>query len=165
MRSQAGTILPATEFPSSTSTITWYEDGVSVDASFHDLPQTEVVDVLNGLTWKSGDHLAGFASPATGSIRLLGEAHDDPGASAEPATQVDVSYRDSVQSISLGEGRQVRVSATEATGDSRTGYLRTRFHGDPSPDGSVRSYDPDYGTLTVVFGTAGAIRSMRTGPQ
>jgi hypothetical protein len=140
--------LPAKEFPSTTTTLGWYEGDVAIDASYTGMSEAQAVAFLDGLTWRSGDRLAGFAPP-TGDLRLLGEAPD--GVTGAWTWASYDYYLDQPGTIAGGEGRYLSVGTASGRGsgdgEMTAEYLGAWFHGTPNADGMVETYDPDYGDL------------------
>ena len=135
----------AKEHPDSTTTLDWYEGGAGISASFTGMSQSEVVAFLDGLTWRSGDELAGFAPPADGGLTLLGETA--PEASDPSALQATFDYLDGQRHIAPGEGLQLSIHTGVGGAGMTASYLQTWFHSTTRGDGMVEAYDPHYGTL------------------
>lgn len=139
-------LMPAKEFPDTTSTLSWYEDDVNVSASFVGIGLEETVAFLDGLTWRSDDRLVGFAPQSSDDLDLLGET--SPAPAGGTVLSARFLYLDAALSLAPGEGRQLEVHTTTATGGGiSSSYLRTWLHADRGEDGVLESYDPRYGTV------------------
>ena len=151
VRGLPATVTPAKEFPESSSTVFWQEDA-SLSATFTGMTVDEAVAVLDSLSWRSDDHQDGFAPPGDGSVELAAETEPDPGGAA-PVSTVEFVYADDALTVMPGESRQLTVRATSAVGGVSRQTLLALLNGEggPEADGAVRSYDPTYGTLQVVW--------------
>jgi hypothetical protein len=148
VRGLPATAQPAKDFSSTTTTLIWNE-GVTVEASFHDMRLSEAEGLLATLVWSQpADHLAGFRPGPGSSLVLLGQTSE---ASLRSATEVDLSYGDRVTSQAPGEGRQLTVRTTTGggNGDPSEAYLQAWFHGVRQPEGPAVSFDPTFGTLSI----------------
>ena len=139
-------LMPAKEFPDTTSALSWYEDDVGVTAEFVGIGVEDVVAFLDGLTWRSADRLEGFAPPEGGDLTFLGET--SPASPGGTILSARFLYLDAALNQAPGEGRQLSVRTSTATGGGLSpSYLQTWFHADRGDDGVLDSYDPRYGTL------------------
>jgi hypothetical protein len=151
VRGQPATIMPAKEFPESSSTVYWHEDA-SLSATFTGMTVDEAVAVLDSLSWRSDDHQEGFAPPGDGSVELTAETEPDP--DGAPVSTVEFVYADDALTVLPGESRQLTVRSTSAVGGVSRQTLLALLNGEAEPEaeGPVRSYDPAYGTLQLVWG-------------
>lgn len=138
-------VQPAKEFGDTTSVITWHESGVQVDVEFVGLDLGEAVAVVNTWSWRSSVRTEGFAPPTGGGFAMLGETTAAPDGTVVHSSSF--LYLDAELNRLPGEGHQLRVDTQTAGGGPAIGFLTTWFHGSARADGSVESYDPQYGSL------------------
>jgi hypothetical protein len=147
VRGVEGSLLPAKEFPDDASTIFWEEDA-SLSATFTGMTLDSALAVLDNLQWRSADHKQGFAPPTEGPLTLAGETSD---AAPVPVVSTAFQYADESLTLTPGDSRQLTVRTSSATGGTSSDLLAARLHGEQRGDGAVESYDPAYGTLSVVW--------------
>jgi hypothetical protein len=150
LRGTTGGAVPAKDFASSTTTISWYENGLEIQASFRNLSTAEAANLLDSLQWKSADDpLAGFAPGAGSSLVAVGPTAAQPG--VQNVISLEFGYADQVASNAPRQGLQLTVRTTGPTGGATHDFLEAEFHGVRQPDGSYESYDPDFSTLSRVW--------------
>ncbi len=102
----------------------------------------EAIAALNGLQWRSDDHMEGFAEPAGGSLPLVGESGPQP---ARIGTQTSLVYSNLPPPRAVTEGQALWLTTTRGTGETTTSYLQTWFEGGRREDGSVEALGPSGG--------------------
>jgi hypothetical protein len=146
VRGSTAEVAPARDFARTTTTLTWVEGNAEVAASFTGMSRAAAVAFLDGLSWRSGDHLAGFAPPTGADLTLLGEV--TPSTPFGPAKRLQLDYLGADHRYVAGVGAQLSV---RTAGDGPAGvtrdYLQTWFHGSVRAGGMVESYDPRTGIL------------------
>ncbi len=147
VRGQPAVVLPAKDFASSTSTLSWNE-GTFVEASYSGMTTAQAESLLDSLHWTDPtDHLLGYSAASGGSLVRLGQTGRG---AAQDTTQLELDYADAVGRLSAGQGRQlmVRTTAVGGSGEPTADYLEVWFNGSRQADGMVESYDPAFGTLS-----------------
>lgn len=146
VRGQSGQVGPAKEFAATTSEIQWQEDATIV-AKFNGMRQADALALLNSLQWRSADHRDGFDASAGSTLVLLDEVTGD--APTTLSTLLDLSYRDTPDTVTFEGTRQRDVRTSEGPGHVTSNYLKTWFDGAVDADGVARSFDPTFGTFSV----------------
>ena len=145
--------LPAKDFPTIATTLSWSEAGATVDATFTGIDLATVQAMLDGLTWREADPLAGFAPTGGAGFELLGEARPGDPATVPPEGATVVTglfhYLDDARTVSPGEGRQLQVRTGTGAGAAgpTSRFLLTWFAGERRADGSVEAFESTFGTV------------------
>ncbi|HWJ98044.1 MAG TPA: TlpA disulfide reductase family protein, partial [Acidimicrobiales bacterium] len=124
-----------------------WSDGAAIEARWRGTDQDGAVAILNQLTWRDADHLAGFAAPADGAVTLVDESEPD-----QTSYAAELVYTDDAGSVGVGQGVQVQIHTSMADGSTRdvveAEFLAGRVAGS---DGSSSSYDDEFGTLRIAW--------------
>ena len=134
VRGVAGVVGPSKE--GGNTTISWYENGAGIDATYTGMSSTAAIAFLDTLTWRGTDFAAGFSPPSGGSLGLVAESVG----TKPPSVMASYIYRDAA-------GRSLSVMTNSPAGGASLRYMELWLAGARRPDGTVAVTDPDGGHL------------------